>query len=124
MWGRRSARRRSHPAARRDVDAAVRNLLRRVLDQRDDPTRHEPARPDGRAAAGHLGDLDDAAGGRNLEAAAVLRRRDLERLDALTRIDYDLDSIALHARTITHAGPRTIAGTGGRRSGTIPLDRR
>lgn len=76
-----------------------------MLDQGDDPARHEAAGPDGRAAAGHLGHFDDTASGRHLEPAAVLRRRDLECLDALAGIDHDLDAIALHVWTITQ---RTI----------------
>jgi hypothetical protein len=75
-----------------------------VLDERDDSARHEPASPDRRAAAGHLGDLDHPASGRHLDAAAVLRRRDLVRLDTLSGIDNDLDTIASHLRTITHGG--------------------
>src|SRR5580765_3448111 len=76
-----------------------------MLDQRDHPAGHEPAGPDRRAAPGHLGHLDHPARGRHLETAAVLRRRDLEGLDALAGIDNDLDAIALHARTIAQ---RTI----------------
>ena len=86
--------------------AAVGLLLGRMLDEGDQPARHEPARPDGRAAAGHLADLDDAAGGRDLEPAAVLRGRDLERLDALARIDHDFDPIASHTRTIPRLSMR------------------
>ena len=88
-------------AAGLDLDPAVGLLLGRMLDEGDQPARHEPAGPDRRPATGDLADLDDAAGGRDLEPPAVLRRRDLERLDRPgPGVDHDLDPIATHARTV------------------------
>src|SRR6185369_13640486 len=68
-----------HPPPGLDLDPRGVALGRRVLDQRDDPARHEPPGPDGRPTAGHLGDLDDPAGGRDLEPPAGARGPDLER---------------------------------------------
>jgi hypothetical protein len=67
-----------------------------MLDERDQAGGHEPACPHGRAAARHLGDLHDAAGGRHLDPAPGAGRDDLERLDPLPGVDHGLDSIALH----------------------------
>lgn len=85
---------------RLDLDAAVGLLLGRVLDEGDQPARHEAAGPDRRPAAGDLADLDDAPGGRDLEPPAVLRGHDVERLDTLARVDHDLDAIASHGGTV------------------------
>src|SRR4029079_19353198 len=80
-------------------------LARRVLHERDEPRGHESSRPDRRPAARHLGHLDDAAGRRHLDAPAVARRHDVERLDGATGIDDDLDAVALHATA------RCLSGT-------------
>src|SRR4051812_32548316 len=72
-----------------------------MLDEGDQAARHEAARPDLRPATRDLADLDDAAGGRDLDPAAVLRRRDLEGLGAARPgIHHDLHPIATHARTV------------------------
>ena len=76
-----------------------------MLHERDNPARHEPAGSHGRAATGHLGDLNHAACGRHLETAAILRSGNLEGLHALAGVDDDFDAIALHTRTIAHADP-------------------
>src|SRR6188474_3381245 len=73
---------------------------RRMLDERDDAVGHEPARADRRPGAGHLGDLDDAAAGRDLDAATGLRRLDLVLQRPVARVDDDLDPLALHARRL------------------------
>jgi hypothetical protein len=74
-----------------------------MLDEGDDPVRHEPPGSDGRSAPCDLRDLDDPASGRDLEPAAVAGRDDVERLHAaLSRVDHDLDPIASHSRTILH----------------------
>ena len=98
----------AHPPAGHDVDRRV-ALAGRVLDQRDDPAGHEPAGADRRAAAGDLGDLDDAAGGRHLDPTTGSRRDDLERLDRAAGIDDDLDPIAPHAAV--PASARSLSGT-------------
>jgi hypothetical protein len=93
--------RRREPSARRDVDPAVAAFLGWMLDEGDNAVRHEAARPYRRSAPGHLRDLDDAAGGRDLEPPAVARRNDVERLHAaLACVDHDLDPVASHGRTI------------------------
>ena len=71
-----------------------------MLDERDEPARHEPPRPNRRAAARHLRDLDDATRGRHLDPTTGARRNDLERLHALPGIDDCLDAIALHERMV------------------------
>jgi hypothetical protein len=81
-----------------------------MLDECDQPARHEPAGPNRRAPPRDLGDLDDAASGRHLDAAPGPRRNDLERLDALARVDHGLHSIALH-RCIIARGP-VVEGEG------------
>ena len=81
-----------------DLDARVVAFLCRVLDQRDEATRHEASCPHGRAAARDLGDLDHAAGGRHLDPSAVAGRDDLECLDTLAGVDHGLDTITLHRR--------------------------
>src|SRR5918999_5763787 len=88
-----SARVLAHAAARGDLDAAI-LVGGRVLDERDDAAGHEARGTYRRAAAGHLADLDDAAGSRHLEPPTRPGRRDLERLNALPGIDDGLDTIA------------------------------
>ena len=65
---------------------------------------HEPAGPDRRPATGHLGDLDDAAGGRHLDPPAGAAGHDIECLDGAAGIDDDLDPIALHATARSFIG--------------------
>src|SRR5439155_6311951 len=98
------------PAPRLDLDSAVGVLLRRMLDEGDQPARHEPAGPHRRAAAGDLADLDDATGRRHLESAAVLRRDDVEGLNALAGVDDDLDAIASHAADDSTVESGTMTG--------------
>ena len=61
----------------------------------------------GLPGARHLADLDDTARRDDLDPAAGLGRDDVERLDALARIDHGLDSVALHRRMLR---PRSGAG--------------
>src|SRR5207253_728661 len=95
-------------AARLDLDPAVGLLLGRVLDEGDESARHEPARPDGRTAAGDLADLDDTARGRHFEPPPVLGRDDVKRLRPLARVDHDLNPIASHRATIAPRRRRPI----------------
>src|SRR4029078_5919978 len=78
---------------------------RRVLDQRQDPARHEPRAADGGAAAGDLDDLDDAAAGVDLDAAAVAGGHDVVGADLTARIDDDLHPVAAHGSTVRRWAP-------------------
>ncbi len=49
----------------------------------------------------HLADLDDPAGGDDLDATASPGRDDLEGLDALPGVDHGFDSITFHAANDT-----------------------
>src|SRR3954468_24153367 len=93
------------PAPGLDLDPAVGLLLGGMLDEGDQPARHEPTGADRRAAAGHLADLHDTARRRDLEPATVLRRDDVERLGPLPRVDDDLDPISTHPPTIAPSNP-------------------
>ena len=90
----------THPPSRLDVHAGPVALECRMLDERDKATGHESAGPYGRARARHLGHLDNAASGRDLDSPARPPGDDLERLRALSGIDHSLDPIALHAGRI------------------------
>jgi hypothetical protein len=89
-------------ADRSRFDDLARNVLvgSRVLDQREDATRHEPGRPYGSPAPGHLRDRHDAATGLDLDPAAVPGRDDLIGADLPTRIYDDLHAITAHALTL------------------------
>src|ERR1700684_12009 len=70
-----------------------------MLDQRDDPSRHEPGGPHGSAAPGELADLDEAAPVHHLDPAARPGRSHLVSLGRIAaRIDDDLDPVASHVR--------------------------
>jgi hypothetical protein len=85
--------------ARRDLDPAT--FIRGwMLDQRDEPAGHEPRRSHRLAGPRDFTNLDHAPGGRYLDPSSCAGRGDLECLGALAGVDYSLDSIALHARTI------------------------
>ncbi len=71
-------------------------LVRRVLDERDHPGRHEPRRPHRRARPGHLGHLDHAAPGRHLDPAAGARGGHVVHPGAVTGVDHDLHPVPLH----------------------------
>jgi hypothetical protein len=74
----------------------------RELDKRYDPARHEPGSPDGRAGAGHLGDLDHPAPVLDFDPPARARRGDLIRAGAVADIDDDLDAVTLHIAHLTN----------------------
>ena len=97
-----------HPPAGADVDAGAVTLLRGMLDKGNQPARHESSGSHRRPATRHLGDLDDAARGRDLDPPAGTRGHDLEVLDALTGVDHGLHPIAFHAVTIARRGLRVV----------------
>ena len=104
-------------------------VVGRVLDQGYDPRRHEAGRTHGLAGAGDLGDLDHAAAGGDLDAAAGLGGQDLERLRAATAdVDQHLDSVALHRRFMVGRAVMRIGdlgdGAGPRRRRPHAADRR
>src|SRR5277367_35841 len=82
----------------------TRSLRGRILDERDNPARHEARGPDRRAGAGDLGDLDQTAPRGNLDTAPRARRADLIRSRTVADIDDDLDAITLQA---AHLASRT-----------------
>src|SRR4051794_18501275 len=89
-----------------------------VLDERNDPARHEPRRAHGLAGARDLGDLDDAAPGGDLDPATRTCRGDLVHPRAVVCGDDDLDTITLHGASVLpfprHPGPSwTRVTTGG-----------
>src|SRR4029077_18906154 len=71
-------------------------LGRRMLDDRDHSRRHELRRTNLVPAARPFGDVDVATHGRDLDAAAVLRRDDLERAHPITDVDEHLYTITTH----------------------------
>lgn len=75
-----------------------------MLDEGDQPTRHEPPGSDGLTGSRDLANLHHATGRRDLDAPSGSRRGDLERLHTLTGVHQCLDAIALHSRTIVLAG--------------------
>src|SRR3954471_1537134 len=76
-----------------------------MLDQGDQPVRHEPASPHRDSTPGDLADLDVAAARDNLDPSSSLGRGDLERLDALACVDHGLDAVSLHGRILV---PSTV----------------
>ena len=80
-----------------------------VLDQRDQPARHEASGANRRTATRHLADLDHAAAGGHLQPSSVACRLDHERLGALPGIDaLTADAIHRHgslaALELSHCG--------------------
>ena len=67
-----------------------------VLDQSQDPVRHEARGPHGRSAARDLGDGDDPASGLDLDPASVAGGDDLVGADLVSRIDHDLNPVTAH----------------------------
>src|SRR5919106_3506320 len=94
----------SHAPAGGNLDRLLaRFLVRRMLDQGDEPALHEAPGAHRRPAACHLADLDDAARRRDLDPTAGTGRDDVEGLRAtLPGVDHGLDAITLHALS----GPR------------------
>src|SRR5581483_9231289 len=85
------------PPPRRRRAVVVLPVVRRVLDEGDDARRHEARRPHRRARARHLGDLDHAPAGGDLDPPARLGRLDVERLRAAAAdVHEHLDPVALH----------------------------
>jgi hypothetical protein len=75
-------------------------FARWVLDERKHPASHESGRANGFAGPGHLGDLDDAAPGRDLDPATRARGEDLVRPRAVVCSDNDFHTIALHRASV------------------------
>jgi hypothetical protein len=75
-----------------------------VLDERNDTAGHEPGRAHRFAGARHLGHLDDAAPGGDLDPATRASRENLVGPGAVVRSDHDLDTIASHGASVP--GPR------------------
>ena len=109
----------AHPPAGADVDARAVTLLRRVLDEGNQPAGHEPPGPHRRPASRHLGDLYDATRGRDLDPPAGARGDDLEVLDALTGVDHRLHPIAFHPVTIACHALRVVLRQPGRGDGHV-----
>ena len=72
----------------------------RVLDQGEDPARHETGRTNGSAAARHLRHRDQATSGFDLDPAAISGCDDVIGADLSARINNDLHSIAPHTPTV------------------------
>ena len=100
----------------------------RMLDEGDQPGRHEPAVRTGFPERVDLADLDDTARRDDLDPAAGLGRDDVERLDALARIDHGLDSVAFDRRMLRRAPAQVRRNaalrSSGPRSRTSPCSRR
>jgi hypothetical protein len=67
-----------------------------MLDEGQHPGGHEPGGAHRRAAAGELGDLDDATAMGDVDAAAGPGRLDLVRQGAAAGINDDLDAVAFN----------------------------
>jgi len=95
---------RRHPVVDRlaglDRQVGANRLVDAVLDERDQPARHESSRAHRVAGPSDFAHLDDASRCHDLDPPTGSRRDDLERLRALTGIDHRLDPIALHDRRV------------------------
>ena len=70
-----------------------------MLDDGDDPARHEARRAHDLPAPGDLGDLHGAAGDHHVDPSPFAGRDDFEAADLVPGIDQDLDAIAFHNLT-------------------------
>ncbi|MDN3354578.1 cysteine hydrolase [Actinomadura sp. DC4] len=83
-------------------------VVERVLDQCQHPAGHEARGAYGGARASHLGHLDDAAPGDDLDPPPRACGRHLVRPRRLAGIDHDFDPVALHDRTLLRTSIRLL----------------